>query len=109
MRDGLFFGLLFLAVIVGVFVGGAFGGPGPELLAGGWFIAVFFTRRIWIPRWVRLIAKSRWGAWFDPVGRYLGPERHAALLDGFSTIGLFLGVLMLAFGIREALGGTSFG
>jgi hypothetical protein len=108
VRDGRFFWLLFLVVIVGVFVGGGLGGPWPEFLSGGWFVAVFLTRRIWIPRWVRLVAGSRWGAWVDPVGHFVGPERHAALLDGFAIIGLFLGALMLAFGIREALGGTGF-
>lgn len=108
MRDGRFFWLLFLVVIVGVFVGGGLGGPWPEFLSGGWFVAVFLTRGIWIPRWVRLVAESRWGAWFDPLGDYLGPERHAALLDGFAIVALFLGVLMLALGIREAFGGTEF-
>jgi hypothetical protein len=107
VRNGTFFALTFLVVVAGIIVGGSLGGPWPEFLSGAWFVTVFLTRAIWIPRYVRFISETRWGAWLDPFGHFLGPDRHAGFLDGLSFIAFFLGILMLALGAREAFGGPA--
>lgn len=104
MRNGTFFFLAFLVVILGSIVGGTLGGPWPEFLAGAWFITVFLTRSFWIPRWVALTSQTRWGPWLDPFGRSLGPERHAAFLDGLSIIAAWMGILMVGLGVRDWAG-----
>jgi hypothetical protein len=104
VRNGTFFSLTSLVVIIGLIVGGTLGGPWPDLLAGAWFVTVFLTRSIWIPRWVAFISQTRWGPWLDPFGRSLGPERHAAFLDGLSIIVFFVGILTVALGARAWAG-----